>query len=178
MVVNLVLVCVAGEEVNWVQCDRCELWFHLVCVGLGEDEVSENEDYVCYQCKKPAGGAVSAPQQLKPPGQQPRKMSVPRPKKPVDEAITKGYKDFLDELDMDQIGASKLRSLERTLSDQGVVGGQQAMEGAYEEEEELEEEDYEGEEEEADYEEEEEEDIGGQQTEQVQVHSNDAVIIL
>ena len=40
-----------GEEVNWVQCDRCEQWFHLLCVGLGEDEVSENEDYVCFNCK-------------------------------------------------------------------------------------------------------------------------------
>ena len=24
-------------EVNWVQCDRCEEWFHLLCVGLAED---------------------------------------------------------------------------------------------------------------------------------------------
>nr|KAG5711307.1 hypothetical protein BaRGS_006004 [Batillaria attramentaria] len=39
-----------GEEVNWVQCDKCELWFHLLCVGLGKDEVSEEEDYVCFTC--------------------------------------------------------------------------------------------------------------------------------
>lgn len=42
---------VSGEEVNWVQCDSCEKWFHLLCVGLAEDEVSENEDYVCFVCK-------------------------------------------------------------------------------------------------------------------------------
>ena len=40
-------------DINWVQCDRCEKWFHLLCIGLGEDEVSENEDYVCYTCKHP-----------------------------------------------------------------------------------------------------------------------------
>ena len=40
-----------GEEVNWVQCDGCEEWFHLLCVGLAEDEVSENEDYMCFRCK-------------------------------------------------------------------------------------------------------------------------------
>ncbi|XP_064633580.1 lysine-specific demethylase 5A-like isoform X2 [Lineus longissimus] len=40
-----------GEEVNWVQCDKCELWFHLLCVGLAENEISENEDYVCFSCR-------------------------------------------------------------------------------------------------------------------------------
>lgn len=43
---------VAGTEVNWVQCDRCEEWFHLLCIGLGEDEISESEDYVCYKCRR------------------------------------------------------------------------------------------------------------------------------
>ena len=41
----------SGTEVNWVQCDRCEEWFHLLCIGMGEDEISEHEDYVCYKCK-------------------------------------------------------------------------------------------------------------------------------
>ena len=36
---------------NWVQCDRCEGWFHLLCIGLAEDEISEHEDYVCYKCR-------------------------------------------------------------------------------------------------------------------------------
>lgn len=40
-----------GEEVNWVQCDRCEEWYHLLCVGLGDDEVTEDEEYECFKCK-------------------------------------------------------------------------------------------------------------------------------
>lgn len=39
-----------GEEVNWVQCDHCEEWYHLLCVGLGSDEVKEDEDYKCFKC--------------------------------------------------------------------------------------------------------------------------------
>lgn len=42
-------------EVNWVQCDRCEEWFHLLCVGLAEDEVSEEEEYECFNCKQGRG---------------------------------------------------------------------------------------------------------------------------
>lgn len=42
-------------EVNWVQCDRCEEWFHLLCVGLAEDEVSEEEEYECFKCKQGRG---------------------------------------------------------------------------------------------------------------------------
>jgi len=42
-------------EVNWVQCDKCEEWFHLLCVGLAEDEVSEEEEYECFKCKQGRG---------------------------------------------------------------------------------------------------------------------------
>jgi len=42
---------VIGEEVNWVQCDRCEAWYHLLCVGLGEEEITEDEEYECFKCK-------------------------------------------------------------------------------------------------------------------------------
>ena len=42
-----------------MQCDTCELWFHLLCVGLGSDEVSANEDYVCFVCKKSPSAAVA-----------------------------------------------------------------------------------------------------------------------
>ncbi|XP_052677656.1 lysine-specific demethylase 5A-like isoform X4 [Crassostrea angulata] len=45
-----------GEEVNWVQCDRCEEWYHLLCVGLGTDEVTEDEEYECFKCKNSDSG--------------------------------------------------------------------------------------------------------------------------
>lgn len=38
-----------------MQCDRCEEWFHLLCVGLAEDEVSEEEEYECFKCKQGRG---------------------------------------------------------------------------------------------------------------------------
>lgn len=34
-----------------MQCDRCEEWYHLLCVGLGDDEVTEDEEYECFKCK-------------------------------------------------------------------------------------------------------------------------------
>ncbi|XP_069142214.1 lysine-specific demethylase 5A-like isoform X2 [Argopecten irradians] len=40
-----------GEEVNWVQCDRCEDWYHLLCVGLVQEEISEDEEYKCLKCR-------------------------------------------------------------------------------------------------------------------------------
>ena len=52
-------VTVAGDEVNWVQCDTCEQWFHLLCVGLAEDEVAGNEDYMCFICKNDGGTTVT-----------------------------------------------------------------------------------------------------------------------
>ena len=36
---------------NWVQCDRCEEWYHLLCVGLSSEEVTEDEEYECFKCK-------------------------------------------------------------------------------------------------------------------------------
>merc|ERR1712080_437573 len=40
-----------GKEVHWVQCDGCELWLHLNCIGLRPDQVSEDEDFICKDCK-------------------------------------------------------------------------------------------------------------------------------
>lgn len=57
-------VFVSGLEVSWVQCDRCEEWFHMICIGVAEDEISENEDYICFQCKNPQVSRTAA---LQPP---------------------------------------------------------------------------------------------------------------
>lgn len=38
-------------QVHWVQCDGCELWFHLYCIGLKPEQVSEDQDFICKTCK-------------------------------------------------------------------------------------------------------------------------------
>lgn len=55
---NNIVVVVLGEEVNWVQCDRCEEWYYLLCVGLGIDEVIEDEEYECFKCKNSDSGLI------------------------------------------------------------------------------------------------------------------------
>ncbi|KRT85718.1 PHD finger motif containing protein [Oryctes borbonicus] len=43
----------AEEVVQWVQCDGgCELWFHMVCVGLTAKDINEDEDYICMACSQ------------------------------------------------------------------------------------------------------------------------------
>ncbi|XP_071532238.1 lysine-specific demethylase 5A isoform X2 [Panulirus ornatus] len=46
----------AGQNVDWVQCDGCEGWFHYICVGLKAGDVHEDEEYMCLRCttKQPA----------------------------------------------------------------------------------------------------------------------------
>ncbi|XP_017548957.2 lysine-specific demethylase 5B-B isoform X1 [Pygocentrus nattereri] len=41
----------AGDEVYWVQCDCCNQWFHMVCVGVSAKMAAE-EDYMCVTCSK------------------------------------------------------------------------------------------------------------------------------
>merc|ERR1719166_176609 len=40
-----------GKQVHWVQCDRCQLWFHLFCIGLKPHDIKEDEDFNCRDCK-------------------------------------------------------------------------------------------------------------------------------
>jgi PHD-finger len=40
----------AGKEVDWVQCDACQLWFHLICVDLDKTDVSDDKEYICRTC--------------------------------------------------------------------------------------------------------------------------------
>ncbi|KAJ8889467.1 hypothetical protein PR048_008966 [Dryococelus australis] len=48
----------SGSSLDWVQCDGgCEEWFHLHCVGLGKDELDENEDYICKVCRDAQGSS-------------------------------------------------------------------------------------------------------------------------
>jgi len=40
-----------GEEVEWVQCDKCENWYHVVCVGISAEEAGKLDVYMCPYCK-------------------------------------------------------------------------------------------------------------------------------
>ena len=51
-----------GKEIRWVQCDGCELWLHLNCVGLQPSDVCDDEDFICRECKpigKPKASATA-----------------------------------------------------------------------------------------------------------------------
>lgn len=45
-------MCPEGDAVTWVQCDGgCDMWYHMVCVGLPEDHVmADEDDYICSSC--------------------------------------------------------------------------------------------------------------------------------
>ena len=30
-----------------MQCDKCELWYHLYCIGLKPHNIKEDEDFCC-----------------------------------------------------------------------------------------------------------------------------------
>ena len=42
---------VLGEEVEWVQCDKCENWYHVICVGISSEEATTADEYICPDCK-------------------------------------------------------------------------------------------------------------------------------
>ena len=50
-----------GDEVGWVQCDQCELWFHLACVGLSSEKAESMDSYHCRLClQQPPAAELSA----------------------------------------------------------------------------------------------------------------------
>jgi hypothetical protein len=36
--------------VSWVQCDKCDRWFHVPCVGLTKKKVAKMDSYECQRC--------------------------------------------------------------------------------------------------------------------------------
>ncbi|XP_071961642.1 lysine-specific demethylase 5A-like [Antedon mediterranea] len=38
-----------GDDINWIQCDKCEQWYHLLCIGMKE-EPPDDEEYACVKC--------------------------------------------------------------------------------------------------------------------------------
>ncbi len=52
--------CICKTPLNpdymYVQCDKCNMWFHTECLKLSPDEAQALDTYVCKECdvKKPA----------------------------------------------------------------------------------------------------------------------------
>lgn len=49
-----------GDEVGWVQCDICEKWYHLACVGLSPERAEAMDSYNCRLCLGGGGGGDSS----------------------------------------------------------------------------------------------------------------------
>ena len=41
-----------GKQVHWVQCDGCQQWFHLYCIGMKPQQITEDEDFLCKPCQE------------------------------------------------------------------------------------------------------------------------------
>jgi len=50
-----------GKQVHWVQCDMCELWYHLFCIGLKPHNIKEDEDFNCKNCVGKHGSTKRSP---------------------------------------------------------------------------------------------------------------------
>ena len=37
-------------QIDWIQCNNCELWFHMDCIGVDPELVKINEDFICKNC--------------------------------------------------------------------------------------------------------------------------------
>lgn len=45
----MLLLWIPGAKLDWVQCDSCESWYHLLCVELVKLP-DEDEEYICKTC--------------------------------------------------------------------------------------------------------------------------------
>jgi hypothetical protein len=41
-----------AENLSWISCDKCEMWFHLSCVNMTWHENIDQEQFVCEDCIK------------------------------------------------------------------------------------------------------------------------------
>ena len=41
-----------GQYIQWVQCNFCEKWYHLVCIDKTKEEIDSQIEYVCTKCNR------------------------------------------------------------------------------------------------------------------------------
>lgn len=51
----------SSDEVDWVQCDTCEQWYHNLCVGITAETAAELESYVCPYCSTTPMSTATSP---------------------------------------------------------------------------------------------------------------------
>ena len=51
----------SSDEVDWVQCDTCEQWYHNLCVGITAEIAAELESYICPYCDTSAMSTATSP---------------------------------------------------------------------------------------------------------------------
>ena len=39
-----------GQYIQWVQCNFCEKWYHIVCIDRTKDEINSEDEYICTKC--------------------------------------------------------------------------------------------------------------------------------
>jgi len=42
-----------NPDLLYVQCDKCDGWYHIECIGISREEVEAIEQYFCSSCKSP-----------------------------------------------------------------------------------------------------------------------------
>ena len=65
-----------GDEVGWVQCDVCEKWYHLACVGLSPERAEAMDSYNCRLCVGRGEGSSTNSAVGTPPGASPESENI------------------------------------------------------------------------------------------------------
>ena len=40
-----------GMNIKWVLCEGCDLWYHLICLGINDVDIHPEREFYCPSCK-------------------------------------------------------------------------------------------------------------------------------
>ena len=40
-----------NEDINWIQCTSCAAWYHMECLGMGDEDIGQDDDWFCDVCR-------------------------------------------------------------------------------------------------------------------------------